>query len=75
MEAGPGPVQLAALLRREFGVGAAVTVVARTGWTTDELWAATAQADLRPPYDLVANPRSPGQDGVVTSALPLCLLG
>jgi lysophospholipase L1-like esterase len=48
------PVQLAALLReRGFDVGEPA-VIARTGWTTDELSAAIDQADPRGPFDLVS---------------------
>lgn len=31
-----------------------VTIIARTGWTTDELWDGIRQRELRPPYDLVS---------------------
>jgi lysophospholipase L1-like esterase len=47
-------VQVAASLRDR---GLAVhdpEIVARTGWTSDELLAALSAADLRPPYDLVS---------------------
>ena len=48
------PVQLAALLR-ERGVSVDdPEIVARTGWTTDELDAAIDQADPRGPYALVS---------------------
>jgi len=53
-EAGRWPVQLAVRLRRE---GLAVddpTIVATTGWTTDELSAAMDAATFAPPYDLVS---------------------
>ena len=43
------PVQLAASLQID-----APTIVARTGWTTDELDDAINHAKLKPPYDLVS---------------------
>ena len=47
------PVQLAARLRdRDVPVGEP-TIVARTGWTTDELSHGIDAAQLDPPYDLV----------------------
>lgn len=47
------PVRLAALLR-ERGVGIGdPRIIARTGWTTDELSAAIDEADPRGPYALV----------------------
>jgi len=52
-EAERWPAQLAARLAREGVASAPPTIVARTGWTTDELLAAIGQADLAPPYDLV----------------------
>ncbi len=48
------PVQLAALLRAQ---GVAVNdpvIIARTGWTTDELAAGIAQANPQGPFDLVS---------------------
>ncbi len=53
-DAGRWPVQLAVRLRRE---GLAVddpTIIATTGWTTDELSAAMDAATFAPPYDLVS---------------------
>ena len=47
------PVQLAAQLRRTGLAFAEPTIVATTGWTTDELAHAMDGASLRPPYDLV----------------------
>ncbi|WP_136256374.1 SGNH/GDSL hydrolase family protein [Metallibacterium scheffleri] len=47
------PAQLVARLREHGHDCAAPTVLARTGWTTDELLAALATATLAPPYDLV----------------------
>ena len=34
--------------------GIEVTVIARTGWTTDELWAGIQAREVNPPYDLVS---------------------
>ena len=48
-EAERWPVQLAHAL----GITAPPEIVARTGWTTDELAAAMAQHTFLPPYDLV----------------------
>lgn len=48
------PVQLASRLRADGTPVAEPEIVARTGWTTDELGAALDQAVLHPPYDLVA---------------------
>jgi lysophospholipase L1-like esterase len=47
------PAQLVQRLREHAHPCAAPTVLARTGWTTDELLAALATATLAPPYDLV----------------------
>jgi lysophospholipase L1-like esterase len=47
------PAQLVARLREHGHDCAAPMVLARTGWTTDELLAALATATLAPPYDLV----------------------
>ena len=47
------PTQLATRLREHGHACAAPIVLARTGWTTDELLAALATATLAPPYDLV----------------------
>jgi len=52
-EAERWPVQLAARLAQDGVACAAPTIVARTGWTTDELLAAIEQTNLAPPYDLV----------------------
>ncbi len=48
------PVQLAALLRAQGIEVVTPRIVARTGWTTDELSDAMASADLVGPYDLVS---------------------
>ena len=34
--------------------GMEVTIIARTGWTTDELWQSIQAAKPEPPYDLVS---------------------
>jgi lysophospholipase L1-like esterase len=47
------PNQLAAALLRK-GYVAEVTIIARTGWTTDELWDGIQKAAPQPPYDLVS---------------------
>jgi lysophospholipase L1-like esterase len=47
------PMQLAALLRTHGMHVAEPKLIARTGWTTDELAAAIADADVTEPYDLV----------------------
>ena len=47
------PMQLAARLRSQGVALEDPQIVARTGWTTDELWAAMDAATLRPPYALV----------------------
>jgi len=48
------PVRLAALLLLEGVPIADPEIVARTGWTTDELGAGIGRADLRGPFDLVS---------------------
>jgi lysophospholipase L1-like esterase len=52
-EAERWPNQLAELLRAD-GVAVDVTIIAHTGWTTDELWQGMQTARLEPPYDLVS---------------------
>ena len=47
------PMQLAALLRQRGLAVPDPTIVARTGWTTDELSSGIDAAQLEPPYDLV----------------------
>jgi lysophospholipase L1-like esterase len=47
------PMQLAALLRTHGLHVAEPKIIARTGWTTDELAAAIANADVKEHYDLV----------------------
>jgi lysophospholipase L1-like esterase len=47
------PNQLATLLEAE-GIQTEVTIIARTGWTTDELWQGVQAREIQPPYDLVS---------------------
>ena len=47
------PNQLAAMLANE-GLPAEVTIIARTGWTTNELWQGIQSTTIEPPYDLVS---------------------
>ena len=47
------PNQLAGLLQAD-DVSTEVTIIARTGWTTDELWKGIQAAKPEPPYDLVS---------------------
>ncbi|HET7780024.1 MAG TPA: SGNH/GDSL hydrolase family protein [Rudaea sp.] len=51
---GRWPDQLAAALRKSGSAVAAPEIVARTGWTTDELSGAMDKHAFDPPYDLVA---------------------
>ena len=53
-EAGRWPVQLAVRLRREGIALDDPSIVATTGWTTDELSAAMDASAFEPPYDLVS---------------------
>jgi len=53
-EAGRWPVQLAVRLRREGVALDDPTIIATTGWTTDELSAAMDATTFAPPYDLVS---------------------
>jgi len=53
-EAGRWPVQLAVRLRREGVALEDPSIVATTGWTTDELSAAMDAASFAPPYELVS---------------------
>lgn len=52
-EAERWPNQQAELLKTK-GVSTEVTIIARTGWTTDELWNGIQEATVEPPYDLVS---------------------
>lgn len=47
------PIQLARLLQAD-DVSTEVTIIARTGWTTDELWMGVQAKEINPPYDLVS---------------------
>ncbi|HET6911977.1 MAG TPA: SGNH/GDSL hydrolase family protein [Rhodanobacteraceae bacterium] len=47
------PMQLAARLRAQGVAIEQAQIIARTGWTTDELSAAMDEANLHPPYALV----------------------
>jgi lysophospholipase L1-like esterase len=47
------PKQLAKMLEAE-GFQAGATVIARTGWTTGELWQGIQAGEIQPPYDLVS---------------------
>jgi lysophospholipase L1-like esterase len=47
------PNQLAKLLESE-AIQTEVTIIARTGWTTDELWQGIQAREIHPPYDLVS---------------------
>ncbi|WP_201314752.1 SGNH/GDSL hydrolase family protein [Dyella sp. EPa41] len=53
-EAGRWPMQLAARLRAEGVALDDPTIIATTGWTTDELSAAMDATAFAPPYDLVS---------------------
>jgi lysophospholipase L1-like esterase len=47
------PNQLAQLLERE-NIKTEITIIARTGWTTSELWQGIQGEEIQPPYDLVS---------------------
>jgi lysophospholipase L1-like esterase len=47
------PNQLGALLTKE-GYPAEVTIIAKTGWTTSELWDGIQKTSIQPTYDLVS---------------------
>ena len=47
------PNQLVKLLNTQ-GNPVDVTIIARTGWTTDELWKGIQATEIQPPYDLVS---------------------
>jgi lysophospholipase L1-like esterase len=47
------PNQLATLLESE-SIKTEVTIIARTGWTTSELWQGIQAEEMEPPYDLVS---------------------
>ncbi|HMD82571.1 MAG TPA: SGNH/GDSL hydrolase family protein [Anaerolineales bacterium] len=53
------PKQLAELIKssaqfNETKGSIEVTIIARTGWTTDELWNGIQAVEINPPYDLVS---------------------
>ena len=52
-EDGRFPNQLAGLLAKD-GHSTEVKIIARTGWTTSELWEGIQKESLQPPYDLVS---------------------
>lgn len=52
-EAERWPNQLAELLKTK-DISIEVTIIARTGWTTDELWEGIQSVAIDPPYDLVS---------------------
>ena len=52
-EAERWPNQLARALTSQ-GLPTAVTLIARTGWTTGELWQGIQAGQIEPPYDLVS---------------------
>ena len=47
------PNQLAQMLNKQ-GYQTDVTIIAKTGWTTDELWKGIQAREVTPPYDLVS---------------------
>jgi lysophospholipase L1-like esterase len=47
------PNQLADLLENE-NIKTEITIIARTGWTTSELWQGIQVEKIQPPYDLVS---------------------
>ena len=47
------PNQLAGLLNTK-DISTEVTIIARTGWTTDELWDGMQKVNITPSYDLVS---------------------
>jgi lysophospholipase L1-like esterase len=51
-EAERWPNQLAKLLQAK-DISTDVSIIARTGWTTDELWDGIQAREIKPPYDLV----------------------
>ena len=46
--------QLAELIETDTGREVDVKIIARTGWTTDELWQGIQVDKINPPYDLVS---------------------
>lgn len=47
------PNQLAAMIEKE-SLPVSVTIIARTGWTTSELWEGIQARTVEPPYDMVS---------------------
>ena len=51
-------IQTSPQIAKQFGGteggGMEVTIIARTGWTTDELWDGIQAQEINPPYDLVS---------------------
>lgn len=47
------PNQIASMLLKE-GIEVEVSIIARTGWTTDELWQGIQAQGVTPPYDMVS---------------------
>ncbi|SRR6266498_1821518 len=47
------PNQLAQLLESK-NIKTEITIIARTGWTTSELWQGIQAEEIQPPYDLVS---------------------
>ncbi|HQV93039.1 MAG TPA: SGNH/GDSL hydrolase family protein [Anaerolineales bacterium] len=51
-------IQTSPQIAKQFGGteggGMEVTIIARTGWTTDELWDGIQAREINPPYDLVS---------------------
>lgn len=52
-EADRWPAQLAGLLADQ-GIQTDLAIIARTGWTTAELWQGIQEREITPPYDLVS---------------------
>jgi lysophospholipase L1-like esterase len=48
------PNQLAGLLKSSSDQDVEVTIIARTGWTTAELWQGIQAQQVSPPYDMVS---------------------
>lgn len=52
-EAERWPNQLAGMLQAN-GISAEISIIAKTGWTTNELWDGMQARQINPPYDLVS---------------------
>ena len=46
-------MQIGEMLKQE-GYSTEITIIARTGWTTSELWEGIQAREINPPYDLVS---------------------